>query len=98
MAICHRAAGVLPDRAQRAMNRGRGKILHPIEGQQQGLVHRTVTLPYARLVQRLEQIGKQRSYLPQISGVEQVADLIVRRDLMDPNQRLGVVLAQPLVG
>ncbi len=79
------------------MNRGQGKILHPIEGQQQGLVHRTVTLPYARLVQRLEQIGKQRSYLPQISVVEQVADLIVRRDLMDPNQRLGVVLAQPLV-
>jgi len=58
----------------RAVNRGREKILHPIEGQQQGLIHRTISLNHARLVQRLEQKGKQRCYLPRFGGVQHVAN------------------------
>ena len=50
MAIRHRAVGVVPGRAIRAMDRVRGKILRSIEGQQQGLVHRAVGLHHASLV------------------------------------------------
>ena len=35
--------------------------------------------------------------LPRFGGVQQVANLIVRRDLMDPKQGLSVVFTQPLV-
>ena len=95
--IRHLAVGVLPGRTVRAMDRRRGEVLRPIEGEQHRAAHRAVGIHDACLLQGAEQVGKERLDGGGIGGVEQGADLVVRGDVVGPEQRPGVVFPPRLL-
>lgn len=97
MEIGHLAVGVPSRRTPLAMNGRRREMFRPIEGQQQCAIDRTVGIHHPGLLQGIEQESIRRLERLWRRGVEQGADVIVRRDLMDAKQRPGVVVALRLL-
>ena len=93
MAIGGLAVGVPPCRAALAVDRRRGEIHRPVEGEQQRAVDGTEGIHHARLLQGVEQEGVQRLQRGRRRGVKQGAEGVVRRDFMDAEQRPGMVVA-----
>ncbi len=56
--IRHLAVGVPPGRTVLAMDRLRGEILRPVQGEQHRAAHRAVGIHYAGLLQSVEKIEK----------------------------------------
>ncbi len=79
------------------MDRRRGEVLRPIEGQQHRAAHRAVGIHDACLFQGAEQVGKERLDGGGIGGVEPGADRVVRGDVVGPEQRPGVVFPPRLL-
>ena len=97
---CHGDMGVLDfavtrraRRALRTMDRFRAVVFGAVECDQYPSIGAAVLLQCAVPVQCVDEVDEYRCQMIRRDRIEQVADLLGARDLMDPEQRAGVVAA-----
>lgn len=73
------------------------KEIRPIERDQEGIVDRTKCVEQALAVQIAPDLGHEREQPLRRHRIAHVANLVVAGDVMDAEQRGGVVLAQQLL-
>lgn len=95
--IRHLAVGVSARRTVFTVDARRRKILGPIQSEQQRVADRAVGIDHARLLQHTEEISIHRLHRAGWGRVEQVANVIVRGNLMGTEQGPGVIFPARLL-
>nr|MBS0019352.1 hypothetical protein [Gammaproteobacteria bacterium] len=70
----------------------RRKVTGPIQGEQQGIAQCTQPIDATFLLQPLEKRGEHAIDRRRFDPIEQVANVVVRGDLINAKQALGIVL------
>ena len=91
MDIGHLAVGVAVRRTVFAVERRQGAIRGPVQGKQPRVADRAVGIDHASLRPGIAEIGVHRRQCAGGGGVEQVADLIIRKDGMGAEPGAGVI-------
>ena len=104
MAMLDASVGMAGDMTRRAMNPAlRGKGVGSIESQKKGAIQHPIVGKTVLLPQDLSHAPDERRHMAGRNGVEDVPDLNIRRNMMDPEQGVdvastGVSLQGPLKG